>query len=85
MDHISGSSYISIVYRLFFFFLFCLFKATPVAYGSSQARDQISTAAAELHHNHSNAGSFNPLTKARDWTHVLTDTSEPRRELLQTF
>jgi len=31
--------------------------ATPVAYGSSQARDWIRVAAAGLHHSHSNAGS----------------------------
>ena len=46
----------------FFFFLlllllFCLFRATPVAYGSSQARGRIGAAATSLHHSHSNAGS----------------------------
>ena len=40
-----------------FWFLFCLFRATPVACGSSQARGQIGAAAAVLHHSHSNAGS----------------------------
>ena len=27
-------------HRVFFFFLFCLFRATPGAYGSSQARGE---------------------------------------------
>ena len=58
---------------------FFLFRATPAAHGSSQARGQID-AAASLHHSHSktgliltsvtqgNSGSFNPLSKARDQT-----------------
>ena len=41
----------------FFFFFFLLFMATPMAYGSSQARGQIEIAAASLCHNHSNTGS----------------------------
>ena len=39
-------------YKFFF-----LFKAAPVAYGSSQARGQIGTTAAGLHHSYSNSGS----------------------------
>ena len=41
------------------FFFFCFFRATPVAYGSSQARGHIGavSAAASLHHSHSNTGS----------------------------
>ena len=35
----------------FFSFPFCLFRATPVAYGGSQARGQIGATAAGLHHN----------------------------------
>ena len=38
-------------------FVFCLFRATPSAYGSSQARDGIRAAAGSLHHSHSNARS----------------------------
>ena len=34
-----------------------LFRAAPVAYGSSQARSWIGAAAAGLHHSHSNMGS----------------------------
>ena len=41
----------------FFFFFFKLFRATAVAYESSQARGQISTVDASLHHSHSNAKS----------------------------
>ena len=37
-------------------FTFLLFRAIPAAYGSSQARGQIGTTAASLHHSHSNAG-----------------------------
>ena len=43
----------------FFFFLsfvFCLYRAAPVAYGGSQARGQIGAIAAGLRHSHSNTG-----------------------------
>ena len=36
---------------------FFLFRATPAAYGSSQARAQIRAAAASLHHSQSNTRS----------------------------
>ena len=41
---------------LLFFVLFvcCLFRATPAAYGDSQARGQIRATAAGLCHSHSN-------------------------------
>ena len=42
--------------KLFFCF-FCFFRATPSAYGGSQARGQIWAVAAGLHHSHSNMGS----------------------------
>ena len=46
---------------LFVCFSFFLFGAVPTAYGGSQARGRIETAAASLHHSHShshsNAGS----------------------------
>ena len=38
-------------------FFFFPFRATPMAYGSSQARGLIGAAAAGLHHSHSNVGS----------------------------
>ena len=40
-----------------FLFLFLLFRAVPVAYGSFQTRGQIGAAAAGLCHKHSNAES----------------------------
>jgi len=46
------------VFFLSFFFFFCLFsRATPTAYGGSQARGLIGAVATSLHHSHSNAGS----------------------------
>ena len=42
-------------YQNSFFFLF---TATPTAYGSSWARDQIRATAVGLHHNHSNSGGY---------------------------
>ena len=40
-----------------FFFVFCLFRATPVAYGVPQAKGLIRVVAAGLYHCHSNVGS----------------------------
>ena len=37
--------------KLKFFFFFCLFGATPTAYGGSQARVPIRAVAAGLHHS----------------------------------
>ena len=45
---------------LFLFLFFCLFafsRATPAAYGGSQARGLIGAIAAGLRHSHSNVGS----------------------------
>ena len=40
------------------YIFFCLvFRATPMAYGSSQARGRIRATAAGLRHSHSHAGS----------------------------
>ena len=50
---------IAIIIILYYFF-FCLFvysRATPTAYGGSQARRLIGAVAASLSHNHSNARS----------------------------
>ena len=81
---------------LFYLFIelsisFFLFRATPAANGSFQARCWIRAAAASLHHNHSNARSephlwlipqltgnartFNPLSKPRNWTRIIMDIS----------
>ena len=72
------------------FLLFC-FLATPVAYGSSQARGQIRAVAAGLYHSHSNTESkpclwpipqlpatqiLNQLSKARGQTLILIVTSQ---------
>ena len=68
-------------YKLFFFFF--LFRATPVAYGGSQARGPVRATAASLHHKHSNTmyltcdchlhhssqkcQFLNPLSETRGW------------------
>ena len=57
----------------FFWFFFLRFRATPVAYGGSQARGQIRDTAASLHHSHSNAGSKPHLRP----TPQLTATWDP--------
>ena len=41
----------------FFFFVFCLFRAAPVAYRGSQVRGLIGAVAAGLYRSHSNARS----------------------------
>ena len=61
-----------------------------MAYGSSQARDQIEVTAASLYHSHSNSGSKprlqtttqltamwipDPPGKVMDQTHILMDAS----------
>ena len=43
--------------RLFVYFIFCIFRAVPKAYGDSQARGLIGAVAASLRQSHSNAGS----------------------------
>ena len=89
VQNFSSSSSLSL--SLFFF---CLnFRATPGAYGGTQARGGIRAVAAALHRRHGNTRSelqsciwelhrrswqrqiFNPLSKARDQTCVLVDTS----------
>ena len=54
----------------FFFF----FRAVSAAYGGSQARGWIWAVSATYTTAHGNAGSFNPLSEARDQTRVLMDT-----------
>ena len=44
-------------FLFFFFFSFLVFGAEPSGYGGFQARNQISTTAAGLHHSHCNSGS----------------------------
>ena len=75
-----------------YMYTFCLFfRATPTAYGGSQVRGRIGTAAAGLHYSHGNARSEphlwptpqltemphpNALSEARDWTYILMDASQ---------
>ena len=80
-------------FLFFFFFCLCHFRATPVAYGGSQARGGIRAIAADLSHSHSNVRSklrlqptpssrqhriLNTLSEAREQTHVPMDTSRVR-------
>ena len=46
-----------IICFILFTLFYCLFRASTMAYGGSQARGQIGAVAAGLHHSHSNAGS----------------------------
>ena len=76
-------------------FYFCLFRAPPATYVGSQARGPTGAASVSLHHSHSNArpsmsatytdrgkaGPFNPLSKARDRTCILMDTSRILNQL----
>ena len=53
-------SLFKIKYKFYLFIYFCLFafsRATPAAYGGSQARDLIGDVATSLCHSHSNTGS----------------------------
>jgi len=59
-----------------YLFYFFLFRATPLAYGSSQARGQIGATAAGLHHSYSNTGS-KPYTAAHHNTGSLTHWEKP--------
>ena len=58
-----------------FFVYFLLFRTTPTAYGSSQARGWIRAIAAGLHHISWQCQILTPLREARDQTRILMDTS----------
>ena len=75
---------------LFRFFLFpSLFRAAPAAYGSFQARSRTGAVAAglhhtaaqdlshvwDLHHTQQQCQVLNPLSDARNQTHIVMDTS----------
>ena len=75
---------------LYFCFFFFFFRARPEACGDSQARGQIRAAAAglyparatqdpscvsDLHHSSQQRWVLNPLSEARDRTHILVDTT----------
>ena len=67
------SSYFHSGPRYILLLLFCLFRATSMACGGSQARGLIRAAAAGLHHSHSNEGSEPHLQP----TPKLTATLDP--------
>ena len=58
-----------------FFSFFFSFRATPAAYGSSQAGGLIGAAAAGLHHSPQQRRILNLLSEAGGQTHILMDTS----------
>ena len=60
--------------RIFYLF-FCLFRAAPAAYWGFQARGWIGAPAASLHHSSQQHQISDPLSKARDRTPILMDTS----------
>ena len=67
-------------------FCFCLFRATPVAHGSSQPRGQIRAIAAGQRHSHCDAGSFTHCARpaiepASFWMLVRFFSAEPQGEL----
>ena len=76
----------------FILFIFCLFRAAPMAYGSSQVAGLIRAAAAnatatatpdpnhvcDLPHSSYQHQILNPMREARDWTHNLMVPSQIR-------
>ena len=64
------------LFILFIYLFIFAFRAAPMAYGSSQARVQVGTAAAGLCHSSQQCRILNPLSKARDQTCILMDTSQ---------
>ena len=60
----------------FFFLFFYIFRDAPEAYGSSQATGRIGAAAVDLCCFPWQRQVLNPLSKARDLTHIVMDTSQ---------
>ena len=53
-----GTTFINMQMNIILFiYLFLVFRATPVTYGSSLARGQVGAIPAGLHHSHTNEGS----------------------------
>ena len=48
---------VTFIEHIIIYFSFCFFRATLMAYGSSQARDPIRALAVRLCHSHGNTGS----------------------------
>ena len=61
---------------IYIIYYFGLFRTAPSAYGSFQTRGQTRAAAASLHHSSQQRRILNPLSEARDRTHVLMDPSQ---------
>ena len=59
-----------------FVFVFSFFSTAPVAYGDSQARGRIRAVAAGLRRTSRQRQILNPLSKAKDQTLILMDTSQ---------
>ena len=55
---------------------FIFFRATPIAYGGSQARGQARAVAASLHPSSQQCWILNPLSEARDWNCILMHASQ---------
>ena len=62
-----------LLFLFVFVFVFLLFRAAPLAYGSSQARGRIRDVAAGLHHSPRQHQILHPLSEARDRTRILMD------------
>ena len=56
---------------VFIYWSFCLFRATPSAYGGSQAGGPIGAVAVGLYHSSQQCRILNPLSEARDRSHNL--------------
>ena len=69
--------------KFYLFIYFCLFRATPAAYGVSQTRGQIEAIASALHQSHSNTRSSHVWIyttvhgNARSLTHSVRPGVEP--------
>ena len=72
----------------FCFFLFAISRATPAAYGGSQAQGLIGAVAGGLHQSHSNLGSephLQPtpqLTRQRQIINLLNKVRDQTRKLM---
>ena len=87
--HCMGSSVPGPKFHFVSFYFISLFYTRPAAYGCFQARGQVGAAAVAyttsaatpelshicvLHCNLQQCQILNPLSKTRDWTHILTET-----------
>ena len=75
LSYIDSSIIQHIISFLFFSSFFLLFRATPTAYGGSQARGQIRATASGLYQSSQQCQLLNPLSEARDQTPSLRLTS----------